>query len=156
MVIGLISLRFNPVMEKPIDADAVPVVVAKPLKLVAETPMVGVLAPQMFVGDALFLGFGAPVVVKSDKLFSVSVQPLLFLMAEVVLERLAVGEVSEQFVAEPKPTKSITFVEGQLVPEVITVVVFNKATLPAVPERFKVPIASGVGKLVVPPVPAAP
>ncbi|MNT46626.1 hypothetical protein D3C72_1832860 [compost metagenome] len=56
--------------------------------------------------------------------------------------------------AVPKPTKSITCVPAGLVPLCATVV-FTSKTFPAVPERANVPVASGVGKLSVPPAPCA-
>ncbi len=64
------------------------------------------------------------------------------------------GAVSKQL-APPKPTKSITEAgNGQPVP-VNAVVLFTSATLPAVALIAVLPVALGVGKLVVPPVPVA-
>src|SRR5437016_8158007 len=50
--------------------------------------------PQVFVIE-LLRGIG-PLTVKSSELLSVSVQPLLILIAAVVFESTMVGEVSEQ------------------------------------------------------------
>jgi hypothetical protein len=52
---------------------------------------------------------------------SVSVHPALFRIAAVVFERVAVGAVSEQVAAVPKPTTSWVPVVGQTVPVVIVV-----------------------------------
>jgi hypothetical protein len=75
------------------DGDAVPTVVANGISPLI--PNVGAEAPQIFAALPPFLKFGA-VTVKSDELLSVSVHPLLFLMAAVVVESVDVAEVSEQ------------------------------------------------------------
>ena len=106
-----------------------------------------------FVADAEFRGVGLPVE-KSTELLSLSVQPLPARLADVVFVSTDAGDVSEQFAA-PYPIKSTTVApNGHPVP-VKAVVLFTKATLPAVADMAMLPVASGVGRLVVPPAPAA-
>ena len=104
-------------------------------------------------GLDVFLGVGAPAA-KSAELLLVSVRPRPARSAAVVLLSVGVGDVSEQFAA-PYPTKSWTLgANGQPVPA-RSVAVFTSATLPAVALIAMLPVASGVGRFVVPPVPAA-
>ena len=109
------------------------------------------------VVEAVFRGDAAPVA-KSLLLLSVSVQPDAALRAAVVLVRVAVGAPSEQLVPEPYPTRSITLAPpGHAVPEVIKVWLLRRATFPApaaIAIPLPAPIASGVGRFVVPPAPA--
>ena len=99
-------------------------------------------------------GLGAPVA-KSAELLSVSVQPPSARWTALVFEGAWAAEVSEHVVPEPKPTKSKTVApNGQPLPE-RAVVVLTRATLPAVALMLMLPVASGVGRLVVPPDPAA-
>ena len=72
-----------------------------------------------------------------------------------MFDNVAVGDPSEQFAAEPKPTKSTSV--GSLVGHepVSAVVLLTSATLPAVALIAIVPVASGVGSAVVPAAPAA-
>src|SRR5690348_3157308 len=106
---------------------------------------------------AVLRGLGAPTA-KSVLLLSVSVAPAALRKAAVVLESVAVGPVpSKQFVPVPYPARSTILAPVGQVPE-RTVVLFTSATLPApaaiaIPEP--VPVASGVGRSVVPPAPAA-
>ena len=115
--------------------------------------MVGVEhPPQIFSGEDELRGLGAPVV-KSALLLSVSVQPLLKRSAAVVLESVAVGALPSAQV-EPVPydtTSTAAFVAGQ---PLNAVVELTNATFPAVPLKASVPVALGIGKLTVPPVPA--
>ena len=109
-------------------------------------------AGQLTVADAVLRGFGAAVV-KSRALLSVSVQPFALRKPAVVLLNVGVGpEPSKQFVVEPKPTKSTTEVGQE--PESAPVDV-TSATFPAPNAIAIVPVASGVGRLTVPPLPAA-
>jgi len=99
-------------------------------------------------------GFGAPVE-KSAELLSVSVQPPSARWTAFVFEGAGAAEVSEQVVPDPKPTKSTTVApNGQPLPE-SGVVALTRATLPALALMLMLPVASGVGRLVVPPDPAA-
>ena len=131
----------------------VPLVDGSAAEIPADTETV-VDGPHELVGEALFLGLGDPVA-KSAALLLVSVQPLLPLNTDVVLLGEGVTpNPSKQFVHVPNPTKSIILPPvGQL--PVNAVVELTNATLPAVPDMLMVPVASGVGKLVVPPAPAA-
>lgn len=71
-----------------------------------------------------------------------------------MLDGAGAAAVSEQFVPDPKPTKSMTAgPSGQ--PPVRAAVVSTSATLPEVALMLMLPVASGVGRLAVPPVPAA-
>jgi hypothetical protein len=129
-----------------VDASTASVVV--PREMVVET------TPHGFKGEDELRGAGARIS-KSVELLFASVHPLFFLKAAVVLDRVAVGAVSEQFAADPKPTKSTTDNgNGQPVP-VKAIVVFTRATLPAVALIAIDPLELGVGKSTVPPVPAA-
>ena len=74
--------------------------------------------------------------------------------AAVVLLKVAVGAVSEQLAAVPKPTKStIAPPSGQAPDSVFWL--DTSATLPAVDDIGMPPLASGAGRSVVPPLPAA-
>jgi len=106
------------------------------------------------VAEAILRGFGAPVV-KSEAFWSVSVQPLLFLSTAFVLLGAGVGpDPSKQFVVDPYPTRSRMLAPPGHDP-VRAVVVLTRAILPAVADIAIVPVASGAGKFVVPPAPAA-
>ncbi len=92
---------------------------------------------------------------KSSPFWSVSVQPLLFLSTAFVLLGAGVGpEPSKQFAVDPYPTKSRMLAPPGHDP-VRAVVVLTSATLLAVADIAIVPVASGAGKFVVPPAPAA-
>src|ERR1043166_4292478 len=108
--------------------------------------------PHGCVVEEVLRGFGAATE-KSAELLSVSLQPLLFRIAAVVLLSVGGAVPSEQFVL-PKPTMSTTVPPVGQAP-VSAVVELTSATLPAVPLMFVVPVASGAGRFVVPPVPAA-
>lgn len=121
---------------------------------VAVDVSVGVGVAQGFAVDKVLRGLGKPVV-KSELLLSVSVQPFPARRSEVVLLGAGAAELSLQFVPAPYPTKSITLPEkGHPLP-LSAVVEFTSATFPAVALRLILPVASGVGKFVVPPAPAA-
>ena len=116
---------------------------------------VGVEMLHAFAGEELFLGLGA-LAVKSAELLSVSVHPLPALNAAVVFDRVGADpEPSKKLaplVPVPNPTKS--FVPAGFDPDKADVEV-TRATFPAVALIVIVPVASGVGRFVVPPVPAA-
>ena len=117
-------------------------------------PVVIVNTPtQGLTGLAVFRGLGVPAT-KSVELLSVSVQPKPARSTAVVLEGAGVGAVSEQLAVVPKPTKSCTPAPIGQAP-VSAVVVFTSATLPAVALIAMLPVASGVGRFMVPPVPCA-
>ena len=108
---------------------------------------------QSCTGVEVLRGFGAPVT-KSSELLSVSKQPLSRRRAAVVFESVGAGPVpSKQVSAVPYPTKSISpeAVLGQLA--VMAVVLLINATLVELELTGMVPIASGVGRLSVPPAP---
>ncbi len=71
--------------------------------VVAPKETVWATIPQGVRGESEFRGEGAEII-KSEELLLASVQPLFFLKAAVVLDRVAVGVVSEQFAVDPKPT----------------------------------------------------
>ena len=103
------------------------------------------LPAHVFVIE-LLRGIGPPLTLKSALLLSVSVQPLLFLIAATRFVVPAAGEVSEQSAA-PYATKStIPFAKkaGQL--PLKTVVLLTSATFPAVEPTAIAPVASGVGR----------
>src|SRR5438105_13270417 len=101
----------------------------------------------------LLRGIG-PIRLKSNELLSISVQPLFFLTAAVVLLSTFVGDVSEQLAVVPYPTKStIPFVPKSGQVPLKTVVLFTRATFPCVDPTSTPPVTSGVGRLVVPPAP---
>ena len=82
-------------------------------------------------------------------------RPGLAFMTLTLKDRTPPAEVSEQFVPDPKPMKSTTVApKGQPLP-LRAVVVLTRATLPAFALMLMLPVASGVGRLVVPPDPAA-
>src|SRR5262245_61888191 len=115
-------------------------------------------APHTLSVDALLRGVGAPLA-KSAALLSVSVQPPAARSAAVVFDRLGVvGEPSNDDAAPPKPIRSSTpGAVAQPVPQVSAVVLLTSATLPLVADMampLPLPMASGVGSGVVPPVPA--
>src|ERR1043166_42 len=110
--------------------------------------------PQVFPGEVLLRGIGPPLVSKSLKLWSVSVQPPFLRMTATVLLTTAVGCVSEQSAA-PYPTKStmpLVAKFGQL--PLRTVVLLSKATFPCVEPTAIAPTTSAGGRSVVPPAPA--
>src|SRR5262245_34177172 len=108
---------------------------------------------QLFVGVELLRGFGE-VEMKSTLLSPVSNQPSSRLNAAVVFERSgAAAEPSKQF-APPYPTKSMIDGPDGHCP-VNATVSLTRAILPAVDPTAIAPIASGVGRSVVPPAPAA-
>lgn len=75
---------------------------------------------------------------------------------EFVLDGAVAGPVPlKPLAVVPNPTKSITEVLAEGLVPVSAMVELQRATLPAVALMAIVPVASGVGKLVVPPVPAA-
>src|SRR5882757_5575358 len=91
---------------------------------------------------------------KSDELLSVSVHTFVR-TAAVVFESVAVGLPSEQVAALPKPTRSIRLGLVVIVGHPVNaVVVFASATFPAVALNASEPVASGVGRFVVPADPA--
>src|SRR6185369_12719479 len=99
--------------------------------------------------ELVFRGFGVPTE-KSVELLSLSVHAFVR-SAAVVFASVAVGAVSEQFAAVPKPTRSTTFVVGHV--PLSAVVALTSAILPAVALIAILPDASGVGSGVVPPAP---
>src|SRR5437870_10383286 len=115
---------------------------------------VGVTAAHEFIADAELRGFGGPVA-KSVALLSVSVQPLFNRCAAEVLPGVEVGPLpSKQLAPLPKPAKSM--IAGLLGQELLSsVVLLTNATLPVVALMPIAPVASGVAKLAVPPVPWA-
>ena len=109
---------------------------------------------QGCAGELLLRGLGVPDV-KSAELLSVSVQPPSARWTAFVFEGAGAAAPSEQVVPDPKPTKSTTVApNGQPLPD-MAVVVLTTATLPAVALMLMLPVASGVGRLFVPPDPAA-
>ena len=90
--------------------------------------------------------------VKLLLLILLSVHPLPALKCAVVLERAAATEPSKQL-AVPKPIKSIVLAQGH--EPLKRVVLFTNAIFAAVADIAITPVASGVGKLVVPPAPGA-
>jgi hypothetical protein len=114
----------------------------------------GFVVPVQGLSAALVLrGFGAPAV-KSAALLSVSVQLLPARETESVLEGAGVGPApSKQFAVAPNPTKSTTPAAGQA--PLKAVVPATNATFPAAPAMAIVPVASGIGRGVVPPAPIA-
>jgi len=110
------------------------------------TPAFVCTPPQRCAGELLLRGFGAPVE-KSAELLSVSVQPPSARWTAFVFEGAGAAGVSEQFVPDPKPTKSTTVApNGQPLPE-SAVVALTRATLPALALMLTLPVASGAGKL---------
>jgi hypothetical protein len=110
-------------------------------------------AVQGFSGDDVFRGLGSPAE-KSDELLLLSVHPALALITALVFDGAGVGpEPSKQFAVVPKPTISTTPIVGHDPDNAVTE--FTNATLPAVADMAIVPIASGVGSAVVPPLPTA-
>ena len=130
-----------------------PVPLAPPVLL---APPVPPEPPHEFADDAELRGFTVPAA-KSAELLSVSMQPALARSAEVVLPSVGVGPLPSKLDAdEPYPTKSAMLEFGtQDVPQVSAVWFRTKATLPLVALILSDPVASGVGRFVVPPLPAA-
>lgn len=112
---------------------------------------VEVAVEQEFIGEEELRGVGAPAA-KSVELLSVSVQPFAARKIAFVLLGAGATTVSKQFALLPYPTRSTTPV-GHC--PLNAMELFTSATFPAVAFIAIVPIASGVGKLIVPPVPAA-
>ena len=84
---------------------------------------------------------------KSLALLLVSVQPLSARSTAVLLDGAGVGlPPSLQLAVVPKPTKSTMAALGSGQAPVSAVVVFTRATLPAVALKAVVPVASGVGR----------
>ena len=103
---------------------------------------------------AVLRGFGVPVL-KSDELLSVSTHPPDALKSAVVLLGAGAGAVpSKQLAVVPNPTRSMMLAPVGHAP-LRAVVEFTSATLPAVAPIAIDPLASGVGRFTVPPVPAA-
>lgn len=102
---------------------------------------------------ALLRGFGVPAV-KSAALLSESAQPSPFLMTAFVALGAGARAASKQLAVEPKPTKSTTEPPEGHEP-VSAAGMFVSATLPAVADICVVPVASAVGRSVVPPAPCA-
>jgi hypothetical protein len=103
------------------------------------------LPAQVFVIE-LLRGIGPLLTLKSALLLSVSVQPLLFLIAATRFVVPPVGEVSEQLAA-PYPTKStIPFAKKAGQVPLKTVVLLTSATFPPVEPTAIDPVASGVGR----------
>jgi hypothetical protein len=125
--------------------------------LVPTVPLVGEKLLMLGAGVppvALLRGFTVPVV-KSAALLSVSVAPFPARKSEAVADGAGAAPVPSNASAVPYPTKSATFAAPAGLSTAKTVVVDVTATLPAVADIEIVPVASGVGRLVVPPVPAA-
>jgi hypothetical protein len=114
--------------------------------------IIGALA-QAFVGEVLFRGFGVPAL-KSVALLLVSVQPFAARSTAAVLLGAGVEPVPSKHVVLPKPTISMLLAPVGQAP-LSGVVLLTSATLPAVALILIVPVASGVGRFVVPLVPAA-
>ena len=111
---------------------------------------VGIPGWQATAGEELFRGAGLPRV-KSLELSFVSVQPLPLRIAAVVFESTSVGPLPSKQFALPKPTKSVAL--GHV--PVSAAVESTRATFPLVADIVIVPVASGVGRLTVPPAPCA-
>src|SRR5512143_3268745 len=119
------------------------------------------LPPQLWRGEAVFLGFGAPAM-KSEVLLSVSTQPPLFRKMADVLDVAGAGEPSEKF-APSQPTRSTivaSAIGGQELEPPLQpkgAVVLTRATFPPVALRLigVESVISGVGRGVVPPEPFA-
>src|SRR5579883_767993 len=102
----------------------------------------------------VFRGFGCRAE-KSPALLPVSVQPPAARKAAVVLLKVVVGPLPlKQFVPLPNPTKSTMGPPVGQAPE-SRVPLFTSATFPAVALMLMLPLASGVGRFVFPPWPAA-
>ncbi len=108
-------------------------------------PVQGLNAAPVLRGD------GAPVE-KSAALLSVSVQPLASRRAAVVFVSAGVAVPSKQLAA-PNPMRSITPAVGQA--PLNAAVPLTSATFPVVALIAIVPVASGGGRLTVPPAPTA-
>ena len=133
-------------------ADSLNWIVIVALVATPAAPPAGVV--ETTAGSGWFRGLGAPVV-KSELLLSVSAGGAPPRIAAVMLLSVAVGPApSKQLAAEPYPTKSTTAVAaGQ--PIAIEVWLLTSATFPAVALIAMLPVASAIGRLVAPPVPAA-
>src|SRR5206468_398681 len=119
----------------------------------AGTPVGGGVVPPPVVSPLLLVGAGAPVA-KSLELSSVS--PAVRVAAVVLLGAGALAPSTTT--APPKPTRSCTFgsaAQSAAVRQVSGAVPLTRATVPAVPDMLIVPVASGVGSAVVPPLPLA-
>ena len=99
---------------------------------------------QGLSGEELFRGVGVAAV-KSVELFWLSVQPAFFLKTANVLDPAGAKlDPSKQLAVEPNPMKSTTPVVGHATAG-STVVLFTRATLPAVADILVVPEASKAG-----------
>src|SRR5690242_9922424 len=143
-------------MKKPFDLTPVtmPVVSTSLPVHGEETPLPWIWLILNSVGTAfgglpLLRGAGAPVE-KSPPLSSVSWAPLLFRSAAVVFESVAVGPApSKQVALAPKPTKSMMPALGHA--PLNAAAPLTSATFPLVADIAMVPVASGGGRVVVPP-----
>src|SRR3569833_1493461 len=108
---------------------------------------------QACTGDALLCGAGADAA-KSCRLLSVSAQPPLALMAAVVLLKVAAALPPSLQLAVPNPTRSTALPPERQLP-LKAVVLLTSASFPLVPLRAMLPVASGAGRSVVPPLPCA-
>jgi hypothetical protein len=97
---------------------------------------------------AVLRGFGVPAL-KSTLLLFVFTQALVRIAA-VVFDNVAVGDPSEQFAAEPNPTKSCRLLSLVGHEPESAEVLLTSATLPAVALMAIVPAASGEGSEVEP------
>ena len=130
-----------------------PVYTVAGVAFAATTSPVGPLAEQAASVLAVLCGIGAAAL-KSAELVAVS-EHAFVRIAAVVFDSVAVGLPSEQFAALPKPTRSTNVGSDVGHEPVSAVVLFTSATLPAVALILMEPVASGVGRLVVPAAPAA-
>jgi hypothetical protein len=101
---------------------------------------------------ALLRGAAGPLS-KSFALLSLSRQPPLLRNAARVFDTAGVGPLPSKLVAVPKPTKSITLAVGMT--PLSAVLLLDSAILPPLAPIGIVPVASGVGNAVVPPLPTA-
>jgi hypothetical protein len=145
-VVPLNVTAVAPVKFAPVMVTLVPI-----LPLVGEKLlMVGAGVPPV----ALLRGLTVPVA-KSAALLSVSVAPLPARKSEAVADGAGAAPAPSNASAVPYPTKSTRFAFPIGLSTVNNVVVFVSPTFAALAAIEIVPVASGVGKLVVPPVPAA-
>ena len=108
---------------------------------------------QAFSAEALLRGNGAAAA-KSAALLSVSAQPRPARCTDVVFTVAGAAAVSKPLAVVPQPTRSTSAAPTGFAP--VSALVFDtSATLPPVPAMPTVPVASGVGRLAVPPAPWA-
>ena len=108
--------------------------------------------PQTFSGEAVLRGVTLPLA-KSAPLSSVSTQPP-FARKIATLFDGADATLPSKPLAVPKPTRSTTAAPVGAAPTCAVLLLLSN-TLPVVPDMVRVPVASGVGKSCVPPVPLA-